>query len=116
ALTPTGPALASQPQAGTGVWVMTIVARIDGLIANLQGLRQAVEAERGAGFEAVLNAALDEADAVQVLRVVVEGELCGLLKTERHNLGMGCEGKACKQQGAHGSKSLLERLNDLVRG
>jgi hypothetical protein len=43
---------------------MTIVARIDGLIANLQGLRQAVEAERGAGFEAVLNAALDEADAV----------------------------------------------------
>lgn len=43
---------------------MTIVARIDGLIANLQGLRQAVEAERGAGFETVLNAALDEADAV----------------------------------------------------
>ena len=43
---------------------MTIVARIDGLIANLQGLRQAVEAERGAGFEAVLNAALDEADEV----------------------------------------------------
>ena len=43
---------------------MTIVARIDGLIANLHGLRQAVEAERGAGFEAVLNAALDEADAV----------------------------------------------------
>ena len=43
---------------------MTIVARIDGLIANLQGLRQAVEAERGAGFEAVLNAALDEADVV----------------------------------------------------
>jgi hypothetical protein len=43
---------------------MTIMTRIDGLIANLQGLRQAVEAERGAGFEAVLTAALDEADAV----------------------------------------------------
>jgi len=43
---------------------MTVVARIDSLIANLQGLKQAVAAERGTGFEVALNAALDEADAV----------------------------------------------------
>jgi hypothetical protein len=43
---------------------MTVVARIDSLIANLQGLKQAVSAERGTGFEVALNAALVEADAV----------------------------------------------------
>lgn len=42
---------------------MTVATRIDSLMASLQGLRQAVAAERDTGFEVALNTALDEAAA-----------------------------------------------------